>query len=75
MVVVGGLKIISECFMLEARIVGVECGLNGCKHLGYVCYFNMELGIKICKFEWLLTCWLLAFGVWNCWCKVGLNGC
>jgi hypothetical protein len=26
----------------------------------------MELDIGICKFEWLLTCWLLAFGVWNC---------
>jgi len=67
MVVVGGLKIMSECFMLEAGIIiSVECGLNGCRHLGCVCYFNMELDIGICKFEWLLTCWLLAFGVWNC---------
>ena len=44
--------------MLHVRswIIGFECGLNGCKHLGCVCYFNMELDIGICKFEWLLTC-------------------
>jgi len=30
MVPVGGWKIMSECFLLEAGIVGVECGLNDC---------------------------------------------